>query len=310
MKIGYFADGPWAHKALEKIISSNLFEILYIVPRYDTQDSILKNWASKLKIPFLPISNINSSDSINILKNYSADLMVSMSFNQILKKEIINLSKYGFINCHAGALPFYRGRNPLNWALINDEPFFGITVHFVDEGIDTGDIIEQEHFSIDDTDNYQSILLRAIEECANVLFRALIKIKNNNYEAIAQHSIHPIGSYYGMRKRGDEVLDLRWNARKIFNFIRGISYPGPCARIWLEKEEFAIGCCSLIENAPAYISTIGEIVKKDDNGIIVKVGDGTILLSSIKKVNGDELVDYSNKNFRIGMRFDLRMNRI
>jgi methionyl-tRNA formyltransferase len=64
-----------------------------------------------------------------------------MSFNQIFKSEIINLPRLKTINCHAGKLPFYRSRNILNWVLINDEKEFGITVHYVDEGIDTGDII-------------------------------------------------------------------------------------------------------------------------------------------------------------------------
>ena len=73
-----------------------------------------------------------------------------MSFNQIFRKDIINLTPIGIINCHAGKLPFYRGRNILNWVLINDEKEFGITVHFVDEGIDTGDIILQKTFPITD----------------------------------------------------------------------------------------------------------------------------------------------------------------
>ncbi|WP_197740079.1 formyltransferase family protein [Vibrio taketomensis] len=70
---------------------------------------------------------------------------------------------------------FYRGRNPLNWALINGESKFGITVHYVDEGIDTGDIVEQRLYSITQEDNYQTLLDKAINECANVLFSAILK---------------------------------------------------------------------------------------------------------------------------------------
>ncbi|MDR1522244.1 MAG: hypothetical protein LBS28_05280 [Streptococcaceae bacterium] len=84
---------------------------------------------------------MNSKEVINLLKKYNADLFISMSFNQIFKSEIINLPRLKTINCHAGKLPFYRSRNILNWVLINDEKEFGITVHYVDEGIDTGDII-------------------------------------------------------------------------------------------------------------------------------------------------------------------------
>ena len=89
-----------------------------------------------------------------------------MSFNQIFKKEIINLPLLKTINCHAGKLPFYRGRNILNWVLINDEKEFGVTVHYMDEGIDTGDIIMQDSFSISGLDDYSTLLLRSYEACA------------------------------------------------------------------------------------------------------------------------------------------------
>ena len=114
---------------------------------------------------------------MNKIKKYDCDLLVSMSFNQIFKTSI--LSKYKIINCHAGKLPFYRGRNILNWVLINDEKEYGITVHYVDEGIDTGDIILQKTYPITDNDNYKTLLTNAQTECASLLYEALQKIKNN-----------------------------------------------------------------------------------------------------------------------------------
>ena len=84
-----------------------------------------------------------------------------MSFNQIFKQSIISLPELGIISCHAGKLLLYRGRNVLNWVLINDEKEFGITVHYIDEGIDTGDIIIQKSFQIKDTDTYKSLLEKA-----------------------------------------------------------------------------------------------------------------------------------------------------
>ena len=101
-----------------------------------------------------------------------------MSFNQIFKRQIIDLTRYKIINCHAGQLPFYRGRNILNWALINDESEFCITVHCVDEGIDTGDIILQDLHPIQDIDNYAMLLNRAYIECANILYKAVCMFKN------------------------------------------------------------------------------------------------------------------------------------
>ena len=143
LKLGYFADGPWSHNAFEKIVNDDRFDIKFIVPRTDTQDVSLSNFSKKYDIDYFKLKNVNSITSINKISDYDCDVLVSMSFNQIFRKEIINLTRIGIINCHAGKLPFYRGRNILNWVLINDDKEFGITVHFVDEGIDTGDVVLQ-----------------------------------------------------------------------------------------------------------------------------------------------------------------------
>ena len=148
LNIGYFADGPWSHLAFQKLIKDQDIKISFICVRFDKEDKTLRNYCSDYGIDYLKHENINSKDFINSISRYECNLFVSMSFNQIFKKEIINLPRLKTINCHAGKLPFYRGRNILNWALINDEKEFGITIHFVDEGVDTGDIILQEIYQI------------------------------------------------------------------------------------------------------------------------------------------------------------------
>ncbi|TWX54062.1 methionyl-tRNA formyltransferase [Colwellia hornerae] len=303
MKIGYFADGPWSHEAIQLIIESKGLEISYIVPRFDTQDPVLKEWASKLGIPFIPCENVNSATFIEKINAFDADLLVSMSFNQILKKEIISLAKNGFINCHAGALPFYRGRNPLNWAIINGEKQFGITVHYVDEGIDTGDIVEQRLFPIALTDNYATLLEKAVVECANVLHSAIIKINRGKLVKQAQSDIHPVGTYFGIRTFGDELINFNWPAERIHNFIRAICTPGPNARCFIAEQEYSIIVSELIHGAPKYIATIGEVVGRNDKGVVIKVGDSTLLLKTMKKIDTHKETEKFIPSFRIGTRF-------
>lgn len=302
MKIGYFADGPWSHRALEYIFSSSDLEIVFIVPRYDTRDPVLNEWAEKLCVPFILVDNVNSPEFLSSIKEYSPDLLVSMSFNQILKKEIIDLSPNGFINCHAGALPFYRGRNPLNWVLINGEKSFGITVHYVDEGIDTGDIIEQKIYPISMIDNYQSLLNLAVVECAEVLITAIKKIKAGSVKKTSQQDIHPVGTYFGVRKFGDENIDFSWGAEKFYNFVRAISYPGPGARFNIDGQEYAIEGCELIPHAPTYIATEGEVVGRTAGGVVVKLGDATVLLTAIRVISLDSNSEPFQPKFKIGTR--------
>lgn len=290
LKIGYLADGPWAHLAFEKIIENKEIEICFIVPRTDTKDNTLKEFSEKYNIDYLFPIRINSEEFIETLKKYECDLLVSMSFNQIFRKEILDIPKKGVINCHAGKLPFYRGRNVLNWVLINDEKEFGITVHFVDEGIDTGDIINQKTYPITDQDNYKSLLELAYLECANILYESLLLIKENKHKRINQSTIHPVGFYCGRRLDGDENINWDQTSREVFNFIRSICEPGPIATTFINGETVKINYSELITDAVEYVGTAGQILYKLDNGFVVKTKDSSILIKEI----------YSNINLKVG----------
>lgn len=273
MRIGYLGDGPWAHRAFELLLADEEIEIVFVTVRYDKKDEILIRYAQENDIPIILNKNINCKDYLEAIRELKPDLLVSMSFNQIFKSEILNLAPLKIINCHAGKLPFYRGRNILNWALINDEKEFGITVHYVDEGIDTGDIIVQHTYPITDDDDYRTLLEKAHVECAKVLYEAIELIKQGKAVGIQQTKIDPIGMYCGMRRIGDEVLDWNQNSREVFNFVRAICNPGPCARTILNDKEMKICKVRLIEGARAYKNTVGQILGKTKNGFYVKTKD-------------------------------------
>ena len=121
LTIGYFADGPWSHRALEKLILDPTIRIAFICARHDRPDPVLKEQAEIQRIEFLTHPRINSDEFLEKIGRHGCDLFVSMSFNQIFGRRLIEHPRLQTINCHAGKLPFYRGRNVLNWALINDE---------------------------------------------------------------------------------------------------------------------------------------------------------------------------------------------
>ncbi|MEM1484898.1 methionyl-tRNA formyltransferase [Oscillospiraceae bacterium PP1C4] len=273
MKIGYFADGPWGQNTLIKLLKDSSISIGFVCVRNDNRDPILMELAQQNGIDVLYHPNINSAEFLTILSHYQVDLFVSMSFNQIFKHTIINFPPLKTINCHAGKLPFYRGRNILNWALINDEKEFGITVHYMDEGIDTGDIILQRVYPISDMDTYETLLMRAHTACADILFDAIKKIQSGCAGRIMQTTIHPVGFYCGMRVAGDEQLDWNNSSRDIFNFVRAICSPGPQARSYIGDAEIKINAVSMVENAPHYKNTIGQVIGKTPSGFLVKTKD-------------------------------------
>jgi methionyl-tRNA formyltransferase len=276
LSVGYFADGPWSHTAFKKLAQDSTISIVFICARNDNPDKDLEQFASDYGIDFFSHPKINSDEFIKKLETYQADLFVSMSFNQIFGEKLINLPLRRSINCHAGKLPFYRGRNILNWALINDEKEFGITAHYIDEGIDTGDIIFQKCYLIGEQDDYSTLLKVAHTGCAEVLFESIKRIQNDDYKPTKQTDIHPVGFYCSKRGLGDENIDWNQTSRDLFNFIRAICLPGPRATNTLDQKTIKINKSKLIKDAPVYKGVPGAVVGIDGDCFIVKTLDSTL----------------------------------
>lgn len=276
LKIGYFADGPWSHQALAKLLSDETLQVCFVCARNDTPDPILKAKALGSGLNFITHPKINSEEFREWMIGYRCDLFVSMSFNQIFRNELINLPPFKTINCHAGKLPFYRGRNILNWALINDEKEFGITVHYVDDGIDTGDIILQRCYPIRDEDDYSTLLERAYEGCASNLYDAIKEVQGNRVKPVAQQTIHPLGFYCSGRREGDERIDWNQKSRDVFNFVRAICRPGPEARTFLGRQEIKINSVQYLPDAVTYKGIAGAVVGVEGGAFFVKTADSYI----------------------------------
>ncbi len=276
MKIGYFADGHWSHKALTKILYDNTLQVSFVCARHDKPDQELKRMAKERGLDFLTHAKINSDEFIGKVNGYGCDLFVSMSFNQIFHGKLISLPPLKTINCHAGKLPYYRGRNVLNWVLINDESEFGITIHYVDEGIDTGDIILQCCYPIADTDDYASLLVRAYDGCADNLYEAIKIVQKGGGLIVPQKNIHPIGFYCSARKAGDELLEWNQTSREIFNFVRAICRPGPEARTFLGDVEVKINRVEYLPEAPNYKGIVGAVIGVESGSFLVKTSDSFI----------------------------------
>lgn len=294
LRIGYFADGPWGHLTLDTLLQDISLEIAFIVPRNDTKDEYLKNKASEYGIDYLVPIKVNSEEFYQLAVAYNCDMFVSMSYNQIFREHIYDLPIYKTINCHAGKLPFYRGRNVLNWALINDEKEFGITVHYVDDGIDTGDIILQRTFPITDDDDYNTLLKVAYEECPKILYQAIKKIQNGTSFRIPQKMISQYGLYCGMRQMGDEMIDWEMNSRDIFNFVRSICKPGPMATTYCDSVPVMVNKVEYNSYYPKYKGIPGQIICNDNGCPIVKTKDSYVRIlqyeSEHKLKAGDRLI--------------------
>ncbi len=291
-KFIYFGDGLWATQCLHQLLFDG-HEPLAIVCRTRPSDNSLQEFAEERNIPVLVPYNVNADAFVAQVKELRPDLNISMSYNQILRQPIIDTAPLGFINCHAGKLPRYRGRNVINWALINNETEIGLSVHYVDEGIDTGDIILQECLPIAWTDGYGDVLDAATTAFPPLLTRAVDLLAEGTAPRVPQN--HDQATYFSGRREGDEWIDWRESSLNIYNKIRAITRPGPGARTCLDGNPILLWRARYERDWPTYMATPGEVVGCETAGIRVKTGDSTILLTDI---------DGGAASFPIGTRFE------
>ena len=179
----------------------------------------------------------------------------------------------GTINFYAKKLPFYRGRNILNWVLINDQKEFGITVHYINEGIDTGDVILQKTFPINDQDNYKTPLDKAYIECPNILLEEITNFKKYKLLSTQQKQLSASFMYYSKRIEGDEIINWNTTSREILNFVRALTLLGQCATTYYKNYPIKILEFIEIFEAPKYIGVPGCILEIDKDYFIVKTID-------------------------------------
>lgn len=180
------------------------------------------------------VLNINSLESLNYIKKLNPDLICVCTFGQILKKDIIKIPRFGCINMHPSLLPEYRGADPVFWVIKNCEEETGVTVHYIDEGMDTGDIIFQNSHIIEEGTDIID-LKRILSVNGSVLMvEAIRKIFENNVITIKQKT----GFKTVVPDLPDFIVDYNMNVNKIYNIIKGIKSYGAIFRI--QDKDFQI----------------------------------------------------------------------
>ncbi len=285
MRILFFGDGPWATGSLERLIEAG-YPVLGVVARSRPADQALLTLARAKGLAGFQPENVNSADFVREVIALEPDLNISVSYDQILRAPVRESAPLGFINFHAGKLPCYRGRNIINWAIINGEKEIGVTAHYVDAGIDTGDIILQKCLSLGIEDDYGTILQRVIGIIPDMVVQAVQLIESGR--AVRQKQVHLPGSYFTARADGDEWLDWNNSSVQVYNKIRAITRPGPGARTHLNGELVKIWKARLIPDATAYSANPGQVVGVNPGkGVVVKTGDTSLLLKEAQIGEGD-----------------------
>tara|TARA_B110000003_G_scaffold276570_1_gene323985 strand:+ start:2015 stop:2944 length:930 start_codon:yes stop_codon:yes gene_type:complete len=235
------------------------------------QESI-KTVATELGIDVSSPSRI-SSELVEEIKNAQPDLIISAYYRKIFPKKLIDIPPLGIINIHPSLLPHYRGPVPTAWAILNGESEFGITIHKVDTGIDTGDILVQASYPIGDDETGFELYLRAMALGASLLIKHFSQIIENKIIPTKQSKG---GSYYGKLKTRTN-LDWKQSAEMIKNNVRIRAHPYNPIETILDNKYFFINKVKVIYKHDFPIQIPGRILKvADDDTFIVSCSDGVV----------------------------------
>ena len=231
-----------------------------------------------------------------------ADIIITCAYGQIIPKVILDYPKYGCINVHASLLPKLRGGAPLHKAIIYGESETGITIMYMDEKMDNGDIISQEKTEVLDSDNVGTIHDKLSLMGADLLMKTLPSIFNGTNKRIKQDESKVTFAYN--ITRDEEKIDFNKSARDVFNQIRGL-YPFPIAFTSLDDEIIKITESKIVEKR---LGNPGEITEASKEGIVVRCLDKSILITKLKPSGKKEMSvkDFINgyKKELVGKRFN------
>ena len=241
LKVVFMGTPEFAIPVLNKLIE--LTNVVLVVTKTDAYvgrkkiltPSPIKVIATKNNIPVFTPNKLK--EEYQTILDYKPDLIVTCAYGKILNKEILDYPKLGCLNIHASILPKYRGSSPMQYAILNGDKKTGVTLMYMDEGMDTGDIIDILECDINDDDNLENIHDKLSLLGAKILENNLDNIINNKIKRIKQNN--DLATYAPKIEREMEDLSFNDNVIHVYNKIRAFS-PYPLTKTIIFNEEVKI----------------------------------------------------------------------
>ncbi|MGN0186350.1 MAG: methionyl-tRNA formyltransferase [Paludibacteraceae bacterium] len=248
---------------------------------YKMQFSAVKEYALEHNLPLLQPEKLKNEDFLNTLRALHADLQIVVAF-RMLPEVVWAMPPLGTFNLHGSLLPQYRGAAPINWAIINGEHETGVTTFFLQQEIDTGDLILQKRIAIADSDNAGTIHDRLMTIGAQAVVETVDCIIAGN----APKTPQPQGiALKQAPKIFKETCRINWaqSCNQIFNFVRGLSpYPAAWSVLHADNKTIDIKLFDVTREPALHTLSFGRIVSDGKSVLKVATDDGFIKIESLQ----------------------------
>ena len=291
-----FMGTPEFAVATLKALVDNSYNVVAVVTQPDKpvgrhqdtlQPSQVKLYAQAKGLPVLQPIKMKDPEFVEQLRSFQADLQVVVAF-RMLPEVVWAMPRFGTFNVHAALLPQYRGAAPINWAVINGETQTGVTTFFLDHDIDTGRIIMQKPFEIEDDFNVENVYDGLMELGAEIAVETIDRILDGDgkVESLPQEEMIPVGTeLHPAPKIFKETCEINWNqeAKKVYDFIRGLSpYPGAWTTLVSpEGKETVLKVYAASKTEDITKEPVGQLLTAK-NRLMVATGDGLLNLEEVQ----------------------------
>lgn len=299
MRVVFFGNHDVGIAALDTIV--NHADVVGVIAHpFDPEEGVryasLYNFALKNN---LNVIRGTGQDALvtEFVKQLVPDLIWVTDYRYILPFHLFVLAKLGAINLHPSLLPKYRGRAPINWAILNGETEIGLTAHFIDEGIDTGDIISQVAIKLNRDQDVGDALVALLPQYRKITSEVLDFFESGVVPRQAQD--HSKSSLFQARKPEDGRISWFQNAETICNLVRAVSYPYPGAFCESKYGKIIIWKADVVSNNNIVKDKPGTVLgTKKKNKSMIQCGDGIIEIlecnledgSAVQLIAGDRLL--------------------
>lgn len=286
MKVVFMGTPDFAVGTLEALIEAG-HEVIGVVTQPDKPKgrgktlmaTPVKEVALKHQIPVYQPKRVREAGFTETLGRLAPDVIVVAAFGQIITKEILDIPRFGCINVHASLLPAYRGAAPIQWAVINGEKESGVTIMQMDEGLDTGDMIDKVVVPLAQDETGGSLFDKLSQAGARLCVKVLKDLEEGNAVRVKQpeKSTTPYASMIS-KKMGE--IDWNRSAKSIEQLIRGLD-PWPSAYTKLQGKTLKLWKAEAQkENVPEGVP--GEVVKVERDTFCIQTGDGILKIEEVQ----------------------------
>ena len=271
--IVFFGEDLFSDIVLNSLLDKQYSIPLVVSPLYNNLIyKRLQETCRKNNVEYIREQNINSNAVIEKVKEIRPDILITAHFEKLISKELLSIPKLGCLNLHPSILPDYRGMSPQHWPIINGDDKTGITIHFIDEGIDTGNIVLQKEISLNDQMYVYDLQMIWRQIYKTVMCEAVEKVVLG-YKGEEQNKRE--GSYYGKLRPEQCKIDLSGSMFNAYNLIRGVSMPYQGAFIENEQGRIIIWKAEIYCDYPM---TPTGIIENRQGNFYLSFNDGTLLI--------------------------------